>query len=329
MKNSSILFFLMLSLNLNSQVEFLAGGISTQNIGPLTLEITVQLFTPPDSQIDSINICFGDGICKKTGVVTQNLFGSVNILESYFSIIHVYAGQASYTISVNECCWSGESLNTPGFDSSSFLLSREHTFFNPIINGPNNSPISTNSINIINGEFDNVLNFNSAFYDPDGDSLAVNFIAPLGDSIIVNEYQFPDQINPGVNNNFTTESGQIIWDSPQEIGNYHIGYEVNEFRNGVPISLSYGVSLILIQNPTSTQNSFKDKFQIYPNPTKNNIFIEGESFDKLEIYNLLGEKLIIQATATKRIDLSNLPVGVYLLSLFLNEEKYSTLIVKN
>ena len=51
--------------NLNSQVEFLAGGISTRNIGPLTLEITVQLFTPSGSQIDSINICFGDGVCRK------------------------------------------------------------------------------------------------------------------------------------------------------------------------------------------------------------------------------------------------------------------------
>ncbi len=320
----------MLSLNLNSQVEFLAGGISTRNIGPLTLEITVQLFTPSGSQIDSINICFGDGICKKTGVIAQNILGGGNILESYFSITHVYAGQSSYTISMNECCWSSGGLNTTGFENSNFLILREHAFFNPIFNGTNNSPVSTNFINIIGGNFDEVLNFNnSGFYDPDGDSLTVNFIAPLGDSIIVNEYQFPDQINPGGNNIFTTESGQIIWDSPQEVGNYHIGYEVTEFRNGVPISSSYGVSLILIQNPTATKNPFKEKFQIYPNPARSNVFIEGEKFDKLEIYNLLGEKLITHTTMTKRIDLSNLPVGVYLLSLIQNEEKYSTLIVKN
>ena len=319
----------MSSLNLNSQTEYLAGTIYTQQIDDLTLQINLELFTTVNSQIDSINICYGDGFCELVGFQAQILLGGGSILKSYFSTIHVYAGQAYYIISINECCWSSNGLNTSGFVNSNFFLVKDHAFFNPILSGPNNSPISSNSINIINGYFDEVLNFNSAFYDPDGDSLTVNFIAPLGDSIIVNEYQFPDQINPGVNNIFTTESGQIIWDSPQEVGNYHIGYEVTEFRNGVPISSSYGVSLIIIQNPTSTNNPFKDRFQIYPNPARSNVLIEGETFDKLEIYNLLGVKLITQTKMTKEIDLSNLPVGVYLLSLIQNEEKYSTLIVKN
>ena len=45
------------------------------------------------------------------------------------------------------------------------------------------------------------------------------------------------------------------------------------------------------------------------------------SIDKVEIYNLLGTIVVMQESNTKRIDVSDLQSGVYLISLYSGEEK--------
>jgi len=331
MKYLFILLTLILSLNLLAQNKFKAGNISIENTdGDLTIDIRVELFTSIDSQIDSVNICFGDGFCEWVISTEQQEFSELNVLKSTFIVSHIYAGQAIYSISMLDCCWSEEGLNTLELSNSVFAITRDYIFFNPVFNPPGNSPISINSLNVIVANNLEALNFSPQFYDSDGDSISLKLIHPGNDSTYLSEYLFPDEINPGPNNNFSiNEQNQIIWDSPQEVGEYHFAYELLEYREGQQISRGYGISLIIIQDPTSIKESFENKFKIYPNPTKDVIKIDGENFDELEVYNLLGEKIISKNTETEEINLSNLPKGVYLLSLIQNNEKYSTLVVKN
>ncbi|GJM36461.1 MAG: hypothetical protein DHS20C18_54620 [Saprospiraceae bacterium] len=328
MKNSITLLLLLASINLHSQTEYLAGHLSTKYVSDLTLEIEAQLYSDIDTPIDSLTIYFGDGNFERIGITSGVEISELGIIKSTFQSTHTYTSQGTYEISIAECCWSSEGLNTSEFDNALFLLSRSYAFLSPIFFGTNTSPVEGSSINIIPGFFGETLNFASTFFDPDGDSLTLEFIAPYGDSVVANNYLFPDQINPGGNNVFTIEPDYFTWDNPQAAGNYHVAYKLTEYRRDIPIASSYGVSLINIQNPTSTIHSFENKFKIYPNPTNNVIRIEGEEIDKMEVYNLLGERLISQTAGSGEISLSDLPAGSYLISLFQNGRKYSTLIQK-
>ena len=65
MKYLVLILTLTTSLNLQAQSKFKAGNLSIENSdGGLTIDIKADLFTSLDSQIDSVNICFGDGICE-------------------------------------------------------------------------------------------------------------------------------------------------------------------------------------------------------------------------------------------------------------------------
>lgn len=331
MKYLILILSLAFSINLKAQNKFKAGNLSIENNdGNLSINIKAEVFTSLDSQIDSIEFCFGDGHCDWLIPSEQIEFIDLNVLKSIFNVSHTYAGQAIYSISVLDCCWSDEGLNTSELSNSIFVVSREYLFLNPIFNNPGNSPVPLNSLDVIVANNLEVLNFSPQFFDSDGDSISLKLVPPSNDSSYLVGYKLPDEINPGPNNNFSiNEQNQIIWDSPQQVGEYHFIYELSEYRAGQQISTGYGISLIIVQDPTSLKESFENKFKVYPNPTKDVINIDGEKFDELEVHNLLGKKIISKTTETKEINLSNLPKGVYLLSVIQNNEKYSTLIVRN
>ncbi|MDR2824882.1 MAG: T9SS type A sorting domain-containing protein [Prevotellaceae bacterium] len=49
---------------------------------------------------------------------------------------------------------------------------------------------------------------------------------------------------------------------------------------------------------------------VYPNPASDRIFIEGENFDAIKLYDILGKE-VLSSNKTKEINISNLPNGVY------------------
>jgi hypothetical protein len=55
---------------------------------------------------------------------------------------------------------------------------------------------------------------------------------------------------------------------------------------------------------------------VHPNPTNNNLFVNGEDMQSLELFNTLGQRVLTQMVengASAEISLSNLPAGIYLL----------------
>ncbi|MGB0432117.1 MAG: T9SS type A sorting domain-containing protein, partial [Bacteroidia bacterium] len=67
---------------------------------------------------------------------------------------------------------------------------------------------------------------------------------------------------------------------------------------------------------------------VYPNPAKNTLKIDGADSFTFQIFELTG-KTVLSGYGQKQIDISNLPSGVYHLSLVLNETVYNTQFVKN
>ncbi|PHI19260.1 hypothetical protein CEQ90_13690 [Lewinellaceae bacterium SD302] len=52
---------------------------------------------------------------------------------------------------------------------------------------------------------------------------------------------------------------------------------------------------------------------LYPNPTKGILYFQGETPVRVELMDLTGRKVLVSETATNRLDISELPAGMYTL----------------
>ena len=57
-------------------------------------------------------------------------------------------------------------------------------------------------------------------------------------------------------------------------------------------------------------------FNLYPNPANDMISVDGEGFEKAEIYNIAGQKVMESSNAL--IDVKALQAGVYMVKVFGN-----------
>jgi hypothetical protein len=80
-----------------------------------------------------------------------------------------------------------------------------------------------------------------------------------------------------------------------------------------------------------SQNDFMDFSDFYfTNPAHNYISIQSTSdIDKVEMYSLIGAKVISQTTNTNEIEVSNLSKGVYLMVVYSGNKKGSKKVIIN
>jgi gliding motility-associated-like protein len=242
-------FFSCLSFQSAYATHNRAGEITYRIIDGLTIEATITTYTKASSVAadrDTLEICWSeDGPCEKVGRVNGNGNGVVlandTKINKYIAI-HTYSGIAHYVISMTDPNRNGGILNVnwPNSENVPFHLETTVTFFNPLFQGPNNSPILSQppiDIACLGQEF--VHNPNA--WDPDGDSLAYRLIVPFqGINSPVPLYMFPDMINPSTPtnpNNHTLDeaTGTFTWTFPQRVGEYNIAMYIIQYRGGTPI----------------------------------------------------------------------------------------------
>jgi rhamnogalacturonan endolyase len=84
----------------------------------------------------------------------------------------------------------------------------------------------------------------------------------------------------------------------------------------VPNIYLAGASALSIEESSLNNYSIK----LYPNPTSNIINIDGITDGKIEVYNLLGKKLLeIDASKSKSLNLKGNPTGLYLIKITHNK----------
>jgi hypothetical protein len=76
--------------------------------------------------------------------------------------------------------------------------------------------------------------------------------------------------------------------------------------------------------PVGVVDLSENDFILYPNPSNNFIVVKSEEIGDIEIYNLLGEKVLSSKkfTLLKEIDISVLPKGLYILKLKQTTRKF-------
>ena len=246
MKRLFTLLLLVFSFQLFA-THYRAGEIFYENISYLSYKVTVVTYTTditggPDR--DTIDVFWGDGTASKilrtngpTGIggIPQGETAGNNIKKNVYVGFHTYPGPLPYyIISVNDPNRVGNIINMTASVNVQFFVEDTIRIFDPTFIGKNSSPILLNPP-IDYANVNDTFYHNPAAYDPDGDSLTFDLVPPLRiQGVPVPGYQFPDQIAPGIDNNFTINrsTGEIIWAVPKRVGIYNIAILVREYRGG-------------------------------------------------------------------------------------------------
>jgi gliding motility-associated-like protein len=230
-----------------------AGEIAVEVVGDctssLTVKATISTYTKASSfsvDRDTLELCWGDGTCIMVGRVNgpgsppQGELLENDTKKNIYIGYHTYTARGQYTISMLDPNRNSGVLNVnyPNSDQITFFIQTVYTMPNPNTIGCNQTPILSQppvDVGCVGQKFTH----NPNAYDPDpNDSIAYRLTVPLQDiGLDVPNYEFPNQIMPGVNNNITIDeaTGDIVWDAPQQAGEYNIAMFIISYRNGVAI----------------------------------------------------------------------------------------------
>lgn len=82
----------------------------------------------------------------------------------------------------------------------------------------------------------------------------------------------------------------------------------------------------LINVSLNTVNMLNSDVSIYPNPTRETIYVSSKNFEtniyKLEVYDLYGKKLLEGSRNTSNINISKLRAGIYLLKIYTDKTNF-------
>lgn len=224
-----------------------AGEITYQHLGGLRYRVTVVTYTkisaPADR--DSLALDWGDGGPLEAIPRTEKndaLYGSRDIRRNTYSATHTYSGAGNYTLSFDDPNRNSNILNLKPpqgqSDAVSFYIESIliiNPFAPPSVGQNNSSAILLNPpIDI--ACFGQTYIHNPGAFDPEGDSLVYSLVpSRITGGVIPDFYVFPDQITPGANNNISIDpnTGDLVWNAPQRIGEYNIAILIQEFREGI------------------------------------------------------------------------------------------------
>lgn len=234
----SLLFYLtILIFNLINPVYAThqrAAEITFRHISGLTYEITLISYTFTPSQANA----YRDYLPIKWGDGTSSEIPRVEIIHLPDSITynrylgqHTFPGSATFTISCEDPNRNGgiqnipNSVNTPLYIYSILTIS-------PFIGGPDNSPILLMPP-VDNGCVNQPFYHNPGAYDKDGDSLSYRLVPCRGTlGQVIPGYTYPSASHSLTLNPVT---GDLVWDSPKQPGEYNIAILIEEWRNGQKI----------------------------------------------------------------------------------------------
>jgi len=218
-----------------------AGEITYVQTGPLTILMTVTTYTKTSSisaDRDSIEIFWGDG----TSEVVQRSNGNGvplgnDVKINTYIASHTYPGRATYTIGFTDPNRVANILNVnyPNSVEVEFFLSTTLTLLDPQFQGTNSSAILLQApVDIACAN--KVFIHNPNAFDPDGDSLSYDLVVPkMSATNDVPGYLFPNEVSPGVLNQISLDplTGDFVWATPRQQGEYNIAIRINEWRDGV------------------------------------------------------------------------------------------------
>ncbi|MDX2414733.1 MAG: gliding motility-associated C-terminal domain-containing protein [Bacteroidales bacterium] len=231
MRVKLIVIFLILSYTGAYATHNRAGEITYKQISELTYEVTITTFTYVLSLADrdALEVEWGDNTSSIASRIEKQELPNY-YQRNVYKIIHTYPGAGVYKIVVQDPNRNHGIENIPNsvnvvFSISTILL------VNPAM-GFNSTPV------LLNPPYDKAalghrFIHNPAAWDADGDSISYALtVCTRDDGIPIENYTLP----PASTRIWVDSiSGDLIWDSPTQLGKYNVAIEINEWRDGYKI----------------------------------------------------------------------------------------------
>jgi hypothetical protein len=81
--------------------------------------------------------------------------------------------------------------------------------------------------------------------------------------------------------------------------------------------------------PTEIRKTIAGDVVVYPNPVRQDLFIQTNlSIQKIEVYSAIGSLVLAQLAYTERIEMANLPAGIYFVKVYTNDKVIVNKIIK-
>lgn len=208
-----------------------AGEISYTHVSGLTYRFTIVTYTYTQSAADreQLEFSWGDGttsIVQRTSKV--NMLNDIS--RNTYVTEHTYPTTGVYSVTLEDPNRNAGIVNIPNSVNVPFFL-ETIVVINPFL-GANSSPQLLNPP-IDDGCVNVPYYHNPSAYDPDGDSLSYSLIACRG---YEGEY-IPGYSLPAASQSISIDprTGDLIWDSPVQQGEYNVAILIQEWRHGVMI----------------------------------------------------------------------------------------------
>ncbi len=203
-----------------------AGEIRYRHLSGYTYEITLVTYTYSLSLADrpELTIEWGDDKSETIPRISKILLADYYNKNTYIGT-HTYPGPGIYIISMSDQNRNDGVINIP--NSVNVLFTIKTTLNINAMVGANSTPVLTYPP-IDKAKLYNVFIHNPGAWDPDHDSLSYKLTMCLGDNVLpIIGYTFPYASNSLTVNAIT---GDLIWDSPQQIGIYNVAMLIEEWR---------------------------------------------------------------------------------------------------
>ncbi len=273
---------------------------------------------------------WGDSSFDTISLSGVNFILDSSIISKTYIATHTFGGNGTFNISLELPNRTGGILNIPNSINVPFYIETQ-IIINSFV-GANNSPDFTSPA-IAKSYINNIITYNSNAIDLDGDSISYKLTNCRGSSgLPIGGYSLPF-----TNNLFLLDSitGNLIWDSPIVSGDYNIAILIEEWRQGIKIgSIIRDVQFQIDSGNTGIRNnSEKFEINIFPNPTKDYIYINpNQPINKnsnIELYDRKGKLILRENLYNKNsIYIGNLASGVYILHLINEGEIFTKKIIK-
>ena len=230
-----------------------AGEITYESLGGLQYKATIITYTKTSSTaadrpvLDSVH--WGDGtmdsFSRSSKVDLPN-----DVSRNIYFHNHTYSASGQYLIHFEDPNRNEGVINVPNSVNVPFFVSTL-LIINPF-QGANNSPVLLQPP-IDHGCKSVPYIHNANAYDVDGDSIsyALTVCRGAGGNFI------PGYTLPAATNNFTLNpvTGDLVWDSPDSVGEYNVAFNVIEWRNGIVIGTVTRDMQISIENCTDSNQT--------------------------------------------------------------------------
>lgn len=211
------------------------GEITFRHLNNLTYEITVVTYTKDQNAADrpSLPVSFNYGNPTRIDTVQRlsRVFVGNDVVRNIYITTHTFPGPGTYRVSVTDPNRVGGVSNIPSSINQPFYIETSLTI-NPFL-GPNSSP-TLNFPPIDFGCVRRLFVHNPGAVDPDGDSISYDITPCRGENgLPIPSFFYPDIFPRLYVDAFT---GDFIWNTPSNPGEYNFAMIIREWRNGVQIS---------------------------------------------------------------------------------------------